>query len=321
MWLYCRKISVDRPAQTRLKGPLLIASNHPNSFLDAILLDILFEEPIHSLARGDAFVSPFVTRILKKLRILPVYRTSEGVENLSANYQTFDECIQLFRNQSVVLIFSEGLCENEWHLRPLKKGTARLALKAWEAGIPLKVLPVGLNYSSFRRTGKNIFLHFGDCFGQEVLAPYTTEGSRNLGFNARLRKELHELVYEIPFGDEEQMKEKLVKPTSLFEKIALAPFAALGALLHMPFYFPIRGIVESHFGKTVHYDSVMAAALLFTYPLYLLLLTGLTYWFTGSAWALLLLAIIPALGWCYQRLKPQLDHKRSKLYRNDIVYR
>ena len=46
--------------------------------------------------------------------------------------------------------------------RPLKKGTARLAVRAWEENIPLRVLPLGINYSSFERIGKNVFINFGD---------------------------------------------------------------------------------------------------------------------------------------------------------------
>ena len=63
------------------KGPLLLACNHPNSFLDAVILDILFEQPVWSLARGDAFSGKTINKILTAVKILPVYRTSEGVEN------------------------------------------------------------------------------------------------------------------------------------------------------------------------------------------------------------------------------------------------
>jgi len=38
-----------------MTGPLLLACNHPNSFLDGIILDILFDEPIWALTRGDVF--------------------------------------------------------------------------------------------------------------------------------------------------------------------------------------------------------------------------------------------------------------------------
>jgi 1-acyl-sn-glycerol-3-phosphate acyltransferase len=94
------------------------------------------------LARGDAFKNKFISRVLTKLKMFPVYRVSEGVENLNSNYETFESCKNLFRKNGIVLIFSEGKCINEWHLRPLKKGTARLAINSWEENIPLQVLPV-----------------------------------------------------------------------------------------------------------------------------------------------------------------------------------
>ena len=157
MLIWCRRIIINKPQLLKEKGPLLIACNHPNSFLDSVILDTIFQQNVWYLARGDAFKNKKISRILAALKILPVYRSSEGAENLSENYKTFDACISIFRQSGIVAIFSEGKCINEWHLRPLKKGTARLAIKAWEEGIPLKVVPVGINYSSFSRFGKNIF--------------------------------------------------------------------------------------------------------------------------------------------------------------------
>jgi len=75
---------------------LMIAANHPNSFLDAIILATLFKQPIYSLARGDAFKNKFFAALLKSLNMYPVYRTSEGVENMEHNYSTFNTCREIF---------------------------------------------------------------------------------------------------------------------------------------------------------------------------------------------------------------------------------
>jgi 1-acyl-sn-glycerol-3-phosphate acyltransferase len=158
--IYCRDIKINNKEFFDTKEPLLLASNHPNSFLDAIILCTLFDKPVYSLARGDAFSSKSVAKILRSIKMLPVYRASEGVENLDGNYKTFEECIEIFKQNGIILIFSEGRCENEWHLRPLKKGTSRLAIAAWEQNTPVKVLPVGMNYSSFHFFGKNIQINF-----------------------------------------------------------------------------------------------------------------------------------------------------------------
>src|SRR5690606_28383061 len=195
--IFCRRIIINKPEMLDEKGPLLLACNHPNSFLDAVILDTLFNQPIHSLARGDIFINKFITKILTSLKILPVYRVSEGVENLSSNYDTFSACKEIFKKNGIILIFSEGRCINEWKLRPLKKGTARLALNSWDNNIPLKVLPVGINYSSFRRFGKNVILNFGTILNASDFNLDKPDGVRNQQFNVKLYAQLKELVLDI----------------------------------------------------------------------------------------------------------------------------
>src|SRR5437868_14789066 len=95
-WIYCRRLSVNNKTMFQSEGPLLIAANHPNSFFDAIILATLFKRPIYSLARGDAFANNFFSKLLKSLNMFPVYRISEGVENLEHNYGTFRQCEDLF---------------------------------------------------------------------------------------------------------------------------------------------------------------------------------------------------------------------------------
>ena len=78
------------------------------------------------------FANKYIRKLLTSFKMLPVYRQSEGAENLEHNYSTFSSCQNIFKKNGIALIFSEGRCINEWHLRPLKKGTARLAINAWQ---------------------------------------------------------------------------------------------------------------------------------------------------------------------------------------------
>ena len=288
------------------KGPLLLACNHPNSFLDAVILDILFEQPVWSLARGDAFSNKTITKILTAVKILPVYRTSEGVENLSENYKTFDACLDIFRNTGVVQIFSEGKCINEWHLRPLKKGTARLAFSCYENNIPLKVLPVAINYNSFKKFGKNVFISFGKIITKEDLDMTNSDGLRNQQFNNLLKAELEKIVFEIDKNDFSKKKELLEIKVPVWQKIMLFPFAIVGFLIHAPLYVPVKGFVYKKTNLTDHYDSVLTTILMIAYPIYLLLITVLVFVFIKSWWVLLLLLILPLTAWCYVRLKQQV---------------
>lgn len=286
---------------------MLLASNHPNSFLDSVLLDTVFQQPVWSLARGDVFKKPFYIKLLTALKILPVYRTSEGVENLSENYKTFEECIAIFRKGGIITIYSEGKCINEWHLRPLKKGTARLAVKAWDENIPLKIVPVGINYSSFSRFGKNIFLNFGEIITATDIINGGADGQRHLAFNNKLKSELEKLVFEIPAGNKELRKEKLGVKISLVKRILLSLPALLGWLLHLPLFLPVKKIARQKTKETDHYDSIVTGILLLTYPLYLILISVFLLLITCSWWSLLVLPVFPFTAWAFVQLKPQLD--------------
>ena len=303
---YCRNLQLNNPAVLNSDGPLLLAANHPNSFLDAIILCTLFNRPVYSLARGDAFKGKLLSRLLIALKLLPVYRVSEGVENLEENYKTFDACKEIFKKNGIVLIFSEGRCVNEWHLRPLKKGTARLVLSCWEDGIPLKVLPVGINYSSFTRFGKNILLSFGSMITEGHLTGGKGYGRSIQEFNGMLRSELQPLVVETSPGDQD-FETIFYKPVSFSKKMMLVIPALVGWLLHAPLYKPVKTMVRRMLNSSDHFDSLMVSILFLLYPLYVALLTLVSFLITEHWSSLLLLALVPFTGWAHIQLKKQLD--------------
>lgn len=287
----------------REQGPLLIAANHPNSFLDAIILATLFKNPVYSLARGDAFKGKKITKILTSLNMLPVYRISEGAENLDNNYFTFDECQNIFSRGGIVLIFSEGRCINEWHLRPLKKGTARLALSAWQQNIPLKILPLGINYSSFRTFGKNLFLNFGNIITKGDINADLSSGKAVNEFNEKLQEQLQSLVFEINSADKQEIKKKLFVQQPVLKKIVLFLPAILGWIMQFPLYYTIVLLIRKRAND--HYDSIIVGLLFFFYPIYLCLLTLLVFLITKNILAFSLLLIMPFTAWSYLQLKRQ----------------
>ena len=290
-----------------MNGPLLLACNHPNSFLDGIILDILFDQPTWALARGDVFKNPFYIRLLTAMKLLPVYRTSEGAENLGENYKTFDACTDIFKQNGIVQIFSEGRCINEWHLRALKKGTARLAISSWEKGIPVKVIPVGINYSAFRKFGKNIFINFGGIMSKDDIVIENTDGKRYQEFNDRLKAQLETLVFDIDKGDISKQKQLLEKPPVFLQKIIFAIPALLGFIIHAPLYIPVRNFVWKRCNHNDHFDSVLAALLLFAYPFYILVIALTLFLVFKTPLVLLSFILVPFTAWSYVLLKKQLD--------------
>ena len=300
---YCRRIDINHKKWLSEKGPLLIAANHPNSFLDAIIVSSLFKRPVYSLARGDAFAGKLFTKILTSLNMLPVYRMSEGSENLGLNYSTFEACQKLFEENKIVLIFSEGRCINEWHLRPLKKGTARLAIDAWQNNVPLKVLPLGINYSSFRFFGKNLILNFGTLISKNDFIINSNGKSIN-DFNEQLKNELRTLVYEIDKNDFSKLKKQFYFKNSFTKKIVLFIPAVIGFFANAPLYLLFHLIIKKR--AEDHYDSIMTGLLFIFYPLYVLAITLIVLLLSKSWYSLLILVLLPVTAWSYLQLKRQM---------------
>ena len=300
----CRKIVIKQPHWLKAKGPLLLACNHPNSFLDGLLLTVLFENVVYSLARGDAFRKPWHGKLLRWLHLLPVYRTSEGVENLEYNYTTFKACKDVFREGGIVVIFSEGRCINEWRLRPLRKGTARLAASTWEDNIPLVVVPVGLNYSAFRTIGQNVFINFGQPLDKDEVMAHRTDGKMFLTFNEQLRSQLENLVIEIHPSDGNVQKERLSIPVSFGKRVLLGVPALVGFLLHAPLYFAAKAVTQIYFDND-HFDSVLISLLMLSYPVFLMLFCIATGVFFSWITALAAFVLVPFTAWSFVQLKPQ----------------
>lgn len=235
-----------------------------------------------------------------------MYRTSEGVENLTENYKTFDECLALFRQNGIITIFSEGKCINEWHLRPLKKGTARLAFRAWDEGIPLRVIPVSINYSSFRLFGKNIFIRFGQPIEARHLQGHDKDGMKHQAFNTLLEGELKKGVFEIRKEDRLKKEELLkIKIPGAMKGLLFIP-ALLGWLFHAALFLPLRNWVQGKTRNTDHYDSVMIALLMVSYPVYLLLITVAAVCLMGS-WGWVGILLLPFTAWSFVQLSRQVD--------------
>jgi 1-acyl-sn-glycerol-3-phosphate acyltransferase len=306
--LFCRKITINKPEWLQASGPLLIAANHPNSFLDGIILMTLFENPVYTLARGDAFQQKKWDTLLRGLRLLPVYRTTEGVENLTHNYATFAACQDVFARNGIVMIFSEGRCINEWHLRPLKKGTARLALSAWNNNVHLTVVPLGFNYSPFRRWGKTVHLNFGMPLQKSTVLAQESEGKQLLQFNAQLEAELRRLVYEIAPTDKAALKKTFYVPTTRVLLLLLVLPAAIGWLLHAPLYFAARAAADVYFDND-HYDSVVVSLLMLAYPFYLVLLSIIAGVVFGWLATFLVFMLLPFSAWACLHWKHHVDYR------------
>ena len=183
--------------------PVIFCSNHPNSFMDAMMIGSSLSRRTWFLARSDAFRNKKLATFLTFIGIIPIYRLLEGAENLSKNDETFDKCSKMLEEKKAIIIFSEGLCITERRLRKLKKGTARIAFGSEDKNnfdLDLTIVPVGLNYSAtpwkFRST---LFLNIGEPFAlKQYEELYRTDKARAMNvFTRDLEQKMKSLIIHI----------------------------------------------------------------------------------------------------------------------------
>jgi 1-acyl-sn-glycerol-3-phosphate acyltransferase len=203
MRIHFRRVFVDGLTHVPRKGPALLACNHPNSFLDAIVVALILKRRIHFLVRSDVFRKPAARFILSRLNMIPIYRLQEGTENLDKNQETFARCYDLLRKGELILIFSEGNCVVEKRLRALKKGTARIYFGATDWVQNLSVIPVGLNYTAPYQFRSELMVSFGKTIETHDLQPvWKVEPAKAVRvFNDRLSEAMRNELLIIPKKD------------------------------------------------------------------------------------------------------------------------
>jgi 1-acyl-sn-glycerol-3-phosphate acyltransferase len=142
----------------------ILIANHSASFLDAMLLAVLMDRPMHFYARSDIFRKPWANKILRSFHMIPIYNVEHGKEDLHRNQETFSEGEAVLNGKGLLLVFPEGTSRVERIMLPLKKGTARVALQTEskrDFQLGLIVIPVGINYSAHRFRA-DILIHAGE---------------------------------------------------------------------------------------------------------------------------------------------------------------
>lgn len=149
-----------------LRGPLIIAPNHPSTFLDPLVVCMWIKRPIYFLTNGGAFSSPFKKWFYTKLFMIPIYRQQDVKESGSSsakNEEAFRNCYEMLEQGKVIIIFPEGSSEDERKLRKIKTGLARIALGAEAKNnfkLGVKVVCVGVNYTNPRKFQSKLFINF-----------------------------------------------------------------------------------------------------------------------------------------------------------------
>ena len=128
-------------------GAVILAPNHCAAMMDPMLVLLTRNTPIAFGARSDIFAKPAIARILRWLRIVPIARERNGLQEVAKNYEVFDEIVDCLDHEVPFCLYREGTHRAERGMMPVKKGIFRIAKMALDKlGKPVRVVPVGIAY-------------------------------------------------------------------------------------------------------------------------------------------------------------------------------
>lgn len=161
---FFRSISVVGGDNLKLDGPIIFVSNHPNAFLDPLLLVIIQKPKLQFIAGAEWFGKGLKNWIFRsQFNMIPVIRPwLKKVENQS-NKDMFINCYDSLANDARILIYPEGTSVTVTKIRELKTGAMRMKLGA-DARMDKKVsiIPVGLNYYGPGNFQTDVVINIGE---------------------------------------------------------------------------------------------------------------------------------------------------------------
>ncbi len=156
--LFCRKIYIYNAEVLKKDRPIILASNHPTAFLEPCILACFLASPIHYVVRADFFKTPFISKIMHSLHLIPIYRkTNAQYSDLKQNFELIAGMQHHLNKNNVLMVLVEGSASIKKHLRPIQKGVARIAFGTYENfnRDDIEIIPVGVNFdypTQFRLT-------------------------------------------------------------------------------------------------------------------------------------------------------------------------
>lgn len=151
LFFFFKKIVVTGKEHIPPGGPLILAANHPNTFMDPLLVASICSQRIGFIANAGIFLNAFVTRIFSYFHVIPIFRKKDIEPGEKPdNRKAFKKCHEYLNRKGTILIFPEGTSYYELKLREIKTGTARIALSFEELNDfqgDLKIVPIALDYS------------------------------------------------------------------------------------------------------------------------------------------------------------------------------
>ena len=163
--LFFNRISIQNKHIVPVAGPIIFVANHPNFFMDPLIVGSYCPRKLYFFAKSTLFNSSIKKWALTKFNLVPVYRKIDDKENMGKNINSFNKGYEILEKNGAFLIFPEGVSIGKRVLEKLKTGAARIGLEAEfknDFNLNIVIIPIGLSYSDQVRFRSNIMIRFGD---------------------------------------------------------------------------------------------------------------------------------------------------------------
>ena len=168
-WYYI-DVVVQGAERIPARGPVVVASNHPNALVDALLVSTTLRRRVRLTAKATLFENPLLAALLRTVGVVPLRRAKDELAarrdtaaSVERNTESFRQVTEALVQGSVVLVFPEGISHDGPALAPLKTGAARMALAAANAGAPgIRLLPLGLVFERKERLRSRVLVRVGE---------------------------------------------------------------------------------------------------------------------------------------------------------------
>lgn len=208
---YYRKIYMHKDIDIPKDRPVILAANHPNAFTEPLLMACFSGRELHFITRSDVF-HPMLMWFFKGTHQIPIFRFVDkgGYKNLKNNKDTFSRCYDVLSKNGAILIFSEGSTRLGKTVRPLQKGTAKMAFGLVDSNPDLDpvIVPVGFTYSKPNHWNGDVMINIGEAIEIKKYINKDLHVNENIkAINASIKRQLDVLAINIVEDDNEEFQE------------------------------------------------------------------------------------------------------------------
>ena len=248
-------------------GAVIYAPNHTGTLMDAMMLLAMDASPKVFVARADLFKNPTLKKIFTFLKIMPIMRMRDGIDEVKRNNETIERAVEVLRDKVPFVIFPEGMHQTKYSSLPLSKGIFRIAFQAHDLmpDTPLYIVPVGIRYGSFFRYRSTARVQMGEPINVgEFIADHsesTPQEQMNI-MREHLESRLRDAIFYIPNDEDYEATYEICAAVVARQRLHLKSDPEYRNMRGMDIYFAANNMTVKHLDYLKQANEPLAQRLL-----------------------------------------------------------